>query len=85
MEARVARPRFTLAMISSAGFFQMNGVGFSLHPSAQMPISSCRWATEVNAPFFSRRLVSWANQLSTRLSHDELVGVKCKCRREISG
>lgn len=50
MEARVARPRFTLAMISLAGFFQMNGVGFSFQPSAQMPISSCRWATEVNAP-----------------------------------
>ena len=64
-------------MISLAGFFHMNGCGSSFQLSVQMPIASSSWSTEVNVPFFKRRLVSWLNQLSTGLSHEELVGVQC--------
>ena len=35
----------------------------------------------MNTPRRSRRSVSSLNQRSTRLSHDEQVGVKCRCQR----
>ena len=40
-----------------------------------------RSLTLVNTPRRRRRSVSCLNQPSTRFSHDELVGVKCRCHR----
>ena len=39
----------------------------------------------LNAAFVSRRRVSTENQLSTRFSHDDEEGVKCRCQRDRFG
>ena len=71
---RAARPRRTLAMISSAGLCQMKGFGSSFQCSAQISMASIKWGTEVNAPRRSRRSVSSLNQRSMRLSHERMSG-----------
>ena len=48
-------------------------------------MASMSWSSELNVPRRSRRSVSNENQPSTRLSHEELVGVKCRCHRSRLG
>ena len=47
-------------------------------------MSVLSWRTEVWVPRRNFLVVSSANQRSTRLSHDELVGVKCKTNRGVA-
>src|SRR5437764_265825 len=68
-------------MICSAVLCQTKGLGSSFQCDAHTSIASVSAATEVKLALRSRRLVSCANQPSTRFSHDELVGVKCRCQR----
>jgi hypothetical protein len=71
-----ARPRRTLVMISRAGACHTKGCGSSFQCEVHTSIASTSASTLVKVPFLRRRFVSWANQPSTRLSHDALVGVK---------
>src|SRR3954451_3047624 len=66
-----------LAKISSAVLVQMNGRGSSFQVSIQSRMSALSWRTERCAPRLSLRLVSSANQRSTRFSQLAPVGVKC--------
>src|SRR4051812_47793387 len=68
-------------MMALAVLCQTKGRGSLFQCDAQMSMASVSAATESKLPWRSRRLVSCANQPSTRFSHDELVGVKCRCQR----
>ena len=73
-------------MISSAALCQTKGFGSSFHASrSRTRWPSTRTGTLVNTPRFSRRLVSSAKKRSTRLSQEELVGVKWRCQRACGG
>jgi|HubBroStandDraft_2_1064218.scaffolds.fasta_scaffold923617_1 hypothetical protein len=67
--------------MSSADLVQVNGLGFLFHSLIHLRISSSSSVTLRCADRRSLRLVSSANHRSTRLSHDELVGVKCRWNR----
>jgi hypothetical protein len=60
-----ARPRQTLARISSAGYFQMNGCGSAFQWSTQRSIASTSCSTLLNVPRRSLRSVSRWNHHST--------------------
>lgn len=81
IRSRVARPRVTLAMISSAVRVQTNGSGwwfqFSTHVSMRSPSS----VTDPKLALVSALRVRTENQVSIRFSHDDEVGVKCRCQR----
>ncbi len=76
-----ARPQRTLVMISSAVLCQMKGLGASFQRSAHSSIASMSAPTRLKVPRRSRRSVSRWNQPSTRFSHDDDVGVTCRCHR----
>jgi hypothetical protein len=59
----------------------MNGLGSLFHSLIHLRMSFSSSVTLRCAERRSLRLVSSANQRSTRLSHDELVGVKCRWNR----
>ena len=62
---------------------QTIGWGSSLQCSVHSSMASTRAGTLAKLPRRSRRSVSSLNQRSTRFSHDELVGVKCRCHRAL--
>src|SRR5918994_2699060 len=78
---RAARPRWTLAMISSAVRCQTKGSGLSFQCSTQWSMASVSSRTELNVPRRMHLLVISANQRSTRFNHDDEVGVKWRCQR----
>ena len=80
-----ARPRRTESMMSSARRCQTNGWGLSFQCEIHTSIASRSYAMDRNAEFVSRRRVSTENQPSTRLSHDDLVGVKRRWQRFCAG
>ena len=57
------------------------GSGLSFQVSIQARMSVLSWRTERWVPRRSFLVVSSANQRSTRLSQEELVGVKCRTKR----
>ena len=60
---------------------QVKGRGLAFHWSIQDSMSACNAVTLLWTPRRSCRSVSRPNQRSTWLSHDELVGVKCRWNR----
>ena len=74
-----------LARISLASLVQANGRGWSFQPSVNAPMAAVSWRTEVNEP----RRMAWRVMIeqkhSTRLSQEQLVGVKCRVIRWFSG
>jgi hypothetical protein len=60
------------------GLVQIKGFGSAFQASIQAVTSASRSLTLRWAERRSLRLVSSANHRSTRLSHDEYVGVKCR-------
>ena len=70
-----------MSRISSAGLTHTNGFGFLFHSLIHLRMSASSSVTLRCAERRSLWLVSSANQRSTRLSHDELVGVKCRWKR----
>jgi cyanate permease len=70
-----------VSRILSAVLVQMKGLGSLFHSLIQMRMSRWRSMTLRWALRRSLRLVSWANQRSTRLSRELLVGVKCRWNR----
>src|SRR3954462_95620 len=64
--------------IWSAVLVQTKGLGSSFQVSIQARMSALRSRTERCAPRRSFLVVSSAYQRSTRLSHELLVGVKCR-------
>ena len=70
-----------MSRISSAVLVQMKGLGSLFHSLIQMRTSRSRSTTLRWALRRSLRLVSSANQRSTRLSQEPLVGVKCRWNR----
>jgi hypothetical protein len=77
----LAQKRATLARIWSAVFVQTKGFGASLLASTYCSIAS--WSSAVLLWLLRRKACSvrLANQRSTRFSHDEYVGVKCRRKR----
>jgi hypothetical protein len=67
--------------MSSAILVQTNGLGFLFHSLIHLRMSSSSSVTLRCAERRSLRLVSSANQRSTRFSYDELVRVKCRWKR----
>ena len=67
--------------MSSADLVQTNRLGFLFHSLIHLRMSPSSSVTLRCADRRSLRLVSSANQRSTRLSQDELVGVKCRWNR----
>ena len=67
--------------MSSADLVQANALGFLFHSLIHLRMSSSSSVTLRCADRRSLRLVSSANQRSTRLSQLELVGVKCRWKR----
>ncbi len=65
-----------------AGLVQTKGSGLSFQWETQQSIRVSSSATEVKLVLVKALRLSTANQHSnTRSSHDELVGVKCRCQR----
>jgi hypothetical protein len=67
--------------MSSADLVQMNGLGSLFHSLVHLRMSFSSSVTLRWADLRSFRFVSSANHRSTRFSHDELVGVKCRRKR----
>ena len=67
--------------MASAGLVQTKGSGLSFQWETQQSIRVSSSATEVKLVLVKALRLSTENQHSTRLSHDELVGVKCRCQR----
>ena len=61
------------------------GLGVLVPVLCPQPMAAVSSLTLPNTPRRSRLSVSRANQRSTRLSQDELVGVKCRCQRACGG
>jgi hypothetical protein len=70
-----------VSRMSSADFVQVNGLGSLFHSLIHLRMSASSSVTLRWAERRSLRLVSSANQRSARLSHDALVGVKCRWKR----
>jgi hypothetical protein len=77
----VACPRAALSRISSAVRVQTKGSGLSFQWETQQSIRVSSSATNVKLVLVKALRLSAENQHLTRLSHDELVGVKCRCQR----
>ncbi len=73
--------RLILARISSAALVQANGRGWSFQLSMKAPMVSVSWRTEVNDPRRMAWRVMTEKKHSTRLSHEQLAGVKCSVIR----
>jgi hypothetical protein len=71
-----ALPRLTLRMISAADSVQMNGCGSALLCLMQSSIALTSSETLLKAPRRIRWVVIFPNQRSTRLSHEDEVGMK---------
>jgi hypothetical protein len=67
--------------MASAVLVQTNGWGSAFHSLIHFRTSASSSVTERWAERRSLRLVSSANQRSTRLSQELLVGVKCRWKR----
>jgi hypothetical protein len=74
-----------LATIFVAGMRQTNGFGTSFQCDAQTSMAPMRVSTLEKERWRKRKFVSCANQPSPGLSHDVLVGVKCRCQRLLLG
>jgi hypothetical protein len=70
-----------VSRMSSAVLVQMNGLGLVFHSLIHLRTSASSSVTLRCAERRSLRLVSSANQRSTRLSQEPLVGVKCRGNR----
>jgi hypothetical protein len=60
----------------------MKGSGLSFQWEAQQSIRVSSSATEVKLVLVKALRLSTENQHWARLSRDELVGVKCRCKRQ---
>src|SRR3954447_5268747 len=70
-----------LSSIWSAVLVQTYGLGLSFQVLIQPRMSALSARTERCVPRCSFLVVSSPNQRSTRLSQDELVGLKCRTKR----
>lgn len=73
--------RLMLARISSGSLVQANGAGWSFQLSMNVPIAATSSLTEVNEPRRMAWRVMTEKKHSTRLIHEQLVGVKCRVAR----
>jgi hypothetical protein len=74
-----------LVRISSASLVQAKGRGWSFQLSMNAPMASVSWRTEVKEPRRMAWRVMTEKKHSTRLSQEQLVGVKCRVIRWFSG
>jgi hypothetical protein len=80
----IARDPLRLLIFFAASLVQANGRGWSFQPSVNAPMAAVSWRTEVNEP----RRMAWrviTEKHSTRLSQEQLAGVKCRVIRWFSG
>ena len=73
--------RWMLAGISSASLVQANGRGWSFQLPVNAPMAAVSWRTEVNEPRRMAWRVMTEKKHSTRFSHEQLVGTKCRVTR----
>src|SRR6266853_4058435 len=80
--SRVWRHLASLATIESTVAVQTKGLGLAFHTARKSSIAAVRSATLRKESRRMRLLVNSANQRSKRLSQLQLVGTRCRTKRE---